>query len=103
MGAGAIDTTTAPGEPMFNIFSSLAQFQWRLIRERPIAGLARVGARGGLSGRKRISPGDPWFVTAKHLHKDRNLCIDQSCSRLGISKPTFYRYQKSSDKPADDY
>ena len=32
---GAIDTTTASGELMFNIFSSLAQFERRLIQERP--------------------------------------------------------------------
>ena len=31
---GAIDTTTASGELMFNIFSSLAQFERRLIQER---------------------------------------------------------------------
>ena len=30
---GAIDTTTASGELMFNIFSSLAQFERRLIQE----------------------------------------------------------------------
>ena len=31
---GAIDTTTASGELIFNIFSSLAQFERRLIQER---------------------------------------------------------------------
>ena len=36
---GAIDTTTASGELMFNIFSSLAQFERRLIQERTRAGL----------------------------------------------------------------
>ena len=37
---GAIDTTTASGELIFNIFSSLAQFERRLIQERTRAGLA---------------------------------------------------------------
>ena len=36
---GAIDTTTASGELIFNIFSSLAQFERRLIQERTKAGL----------------------------------------------------------------
>ena len=54
---GAIDTTTASGELMFNIFSSLAQFERRLIQERTHAGLAAARARGRLGGRKPISPG----------------------------------------------
>ena len=36
---GFIDTTTASGELIFNIFSSLAQFERRLIQERTKAGL----------------------------------------------------------------
>ncbi len=89
---GAIDTTTASGELMFNIFSSLAQFERRLIQERTQAGLAAARARGRLGGRRPISPDDPRVVTAKRLHKDRNLSIDQICATLSISRPTFYRY-----------
>ena len=89
---GAIDTTTASGELMFNIFSSLAQFERRLIQERTQAGLAAARARGRLGGRRPIPPDDPRVVTAKRLHKDRGLSIDQICKMLGISRPTFYRY-----------
>ena len=89
---GAIDTTTASGELMFNIFSSLAQFERRLIQERTTAGLAAARARGRLGGRKPIRPDDPRVVSAKQLHKDRSLSIDQICATLGISRPTFYRY-----------
>ena len=89
---GVIDTTTASGELMFNIFSSLAQFERRLIQERTQAGLAAARARGRLGGRRPISPDDPCVVTAKRLHKDRSLSIDQICAMLGISRPTFYRY-----------
>ena len=89
---GAIDTTTASGELMFNIFSSLAQFERRLIQERTQAGLAAARARGHLGGRRPISPDDPRVVTAKRLHRDRSLSIDQICATLGISRPTFYRY-----------
>ena len=49
---GAIDTTTASGELMFNIFSSLAQFERRLIQERTQAGLASARPRGRLDGRE---------------------------------------------------
>ena len=89
---GAIDTTTASGELMFNIFSSLAQFERRLMQERTHAGLAAARARGRLGGRKPIRADDPRVVTAKRLHKDRSLRIDQICEMLGISRPTFYRY-----------
>jgi DNA invertase Pin-like site-specific DNA recombinase len=44
---GAIDTTTASGELIFNIFSSLAQFERKLIQERTRAGLEAARARGG--------------------------------------------------------
>ena len=56
---GVIDTTTASGELIFNIFSSLAQFERPLIQERTTAGLAAARARGRLGGRKPISPDDP--------------------------------------------
>ena len=94
---GAIDTTTASGELMFNIFSSLAQFERRLIQERTTAGLAVARARGRLGGRKPIRPDDPRVVSAKQLHKDRSLSIDQICATLGISRPTFYRYLGLAD------
>ena len=96
---GAIDTTTASGELMFNIFSSLAQFERRLIQERTQAGLAAARARGRLGGRKPIRADDPRVVSAKRLHQDRSLSIDQICGMLGISRPTFYRYLALADGP----
>ena len=98
---GAIDTTTASGELMFNIFSSLAQFERRLIQERTHAGLAAARARGRLGGRRPISPDDPRVVTAKRLHKDRSLSINQICKTLGISRPTLYRYLALPDLPGE--
>ena len=89
---GAIDTTTASGELMFHIFSSLAQFERRLVQERTQAGLAAARARGRLGGRRPIRADDPRVVTAKRLHQDRGLSINQICKTLGISRPTFYRY-----------
>ena len=89
---GSIDTTTGSGESMFNIFSSLAQFENRLIQERTTAGLAATRAWGRLGGHKPISPNDPRVVSAKRLHKDHSLSIDQICEPLGISRPTLHRY-----------
>ena len=95
---GAIDTTTTSGDLMFNIFSSLAQFERRLIQERAQAGLAAARSRGRLGGRNPISPDDPRVVSAKRLHKDRSISIDQICATLGISRPTFYRYLALTDE-----
>lgn len=94
---GAIDTTTASGELMFNIFSSLAQFERRLIQERTYAGLAAARARGRIGGRKPIRADDPRVLSAKPLHQDRSLSINRICGMLGISRPTFYRYLASPD------
>lgn len=49
---GSIDTTTASGELIINIFSSLAQFERRLIQERTRSGLDAARARGRKGGRK---------------------------------------------------
>jgi DNA invertase Pin-like site-specific DNA recombinase len=47
----AIDTTTAHGEFLFNLFGSLAQYERALIRERITAGLAAARRRGRKGGR----------------------------------------------------
>ena len=89
---GAIDTTTASGELIFNIFSSLAQFEKRLIQERTKAGLASARARGRTGGRKKLEPNDPKVLMAKKMHKDPEMSIDDICKTLNISQPSFYRY-----------
>ena len=89
---GAIDTTTASGELIFNIFSSLAQFERRLIQERTKAGLSAARARGRLGGRKSIPVTDPKVVMAKKMHQDKSMAIEDICSTLRISRPTLYRY-----------
>lgn len=89
---GVIDTTTASGELVFNIFASLAQFERELIRERTRAGLSAARARGRLGGRKPISSKDPKVRMAKKMHADKSMLIDDICSTLKISRATLYRY-----------
>lgn len=89
---GAIDTTTASGELIFNIFSSLAQFERRLIQERTKAGLDAARARGRSGGRKKISSNNPKVLTAKRMHKNHGMRIDDICKTLKISRASFYRY-----------
>jgi DNA invertase Pin-like site-specific DNA recombinase len=89
---GAIDTTTASGELVFNIFSALAQFERRLIQERTRAGLSAARARGRMGGRPRIERKDPRVQMAKSLYKDRDHEVKDICQTLHISRSTLYRY-----------
>lgn len=89
---GVIDTTTASGELIFNIFAALAQFDRELIRERTRAGLKAARARGRSGGRKPVSKNDPRVIAAKKMHEDRSLSISEICKTLKISKATLYRY-----------
>ena len=98
---GAIDTTTASGELMFNIFSSLAQFERRLIQERTMAGLVAARARGRSGGRKKVEATDPKVQTAKRMHKDHQMPIDTICKTLKISRATFYRYLAIDERHVD--
>lgn len=89
---GVIDTTTASGELIFNIFSSLAQFERRLIQERTRAGLEAARVRGKKGGRRRLEPTNPKVLMAKKMHKDHGMSISDICKTLKISKASFYRY-----------
>lgn len=89
---GSIDTSTASGELIFNIFSSLAQFERRLIQERTKAGLDAARSRGRKGGRKKVENTDPKVLTAKKMHKDHGMRIDDICKTLKISRASFYRY-----------
>ena len=89
---GAIDTTSASGELIFNIFSALAQFERRLIQERTKAGLAAARARGRNGGRPKVTAKEARVVLAKKLHADKSLDIDDICKTLRISRSTLYRY-----------
>ncbi len=89
---GAIDTTSASGELIFNIFSALAQFERRLISERTKAGLAAARARGRMGGRRKISLDEPRVVFANKLFADRSVSISDNCKTLKISRATLCRY-----------
>lgn len=89
---GAINTTTASGELIFNIFASLAQFERSLIVERTSAGLRAARARGRVGGRRPVPVTDPRVKTAKRMSKDKNVSIEEICRSLSCSRATYYRY-----------
>jgi DNA invertase Pin-like site-specific DNA recombinase len=89
---GMIDTTSASGELVLNIFSALAQFERRLIQERTKAGLAAARSRGRKGGRPSISRNHAKVVLANKLYSDKSISLDDICDTLKISKSTLYRY-----------
>jgi DNA invertase Pin-like site-specific DNA recombinase len=89
---GAIDTTTASGEPVFHLFSALAQFERRLIQERTRAGLAAARARGKHGGRRPLRPEAPRVRMAYTMYGDQRLTVSEIRQTLRISPATFYRY-----------
>ena len=89
-----VDTTTAQGRLVFNIFASLAEFERELIRERTQAGLTAARARGRLGGRpKGLSPkAESASHAAAALYREGKLSVQAIADHLGIAKTTLYTY-----------
>ena len=90
----AINTTSAQGRLVFNLFASLAEFERELIRERTHAGLASARARGRVGGRR---PGlseeaEHTAIVAETLYREQKLGVNEIAQRLRISKVTLYKY-----------
>lgn len=91
---GGIDTTTASGEMVFNIFATLAQFERRLIKERTQSGLKAARARGKKGGRPKISANDQKVQMARKISKNLSISVGEICSTLKVSRATYYRFLK---------
>ena len=62
-----IDTTSAQGRLIFNIFASLAEFERDVIRERTQAGLSAARARGRFGGRPIFMLKTPLKNSSRYL------------------------------------
>ena len=89
-----IDTTSAQGRLVFNLFASLAEFERELIRERTNAGLTAARARGRVGGRPRgLSPqAEATALAADTLYRERKLSVAAIAQKLHVSKSTLYSY-----------
>jgi DNA invertase Pin-like site-specific DNA recombinase len=89
-----IDTTTAQGRLIFNIFASLSEFERDLIRERTKSGLEAARARGRKGGRSRglSKDAERTAMLAQTLYNERKLGVDAIAKELLISKMTLYKY-----------
>ena len=87
-----IDTSTATGTLVFQIFGALAEFERNLITERTVAGLDAARARGRKGGRPPRKPSSRRVTYAKHLYRDQKLPIAEILTMLNVSKSTLYRW-----------
>jgi len=93
---GTIDTTTAAGNLVFNVFCALADFERTLLKERTKAGLEAAKSAGRVGGRKPVSE-DPKVrqqVELAHMMKNNGKDVKQIQQALGISRTTVYRWLK---------
>lgn len=88
----AINTHSAQGRLVLNLFASLAEFERELIRERTLAGLA-ARARGRVGGRKPGLSAEAQRTAraAELLYKARELSVEDMARSLRICKATFYK------------
>lgn len=92
-----IDTTTAQGRLIFNIFASLAEFEKDLISERTKAGLEAARSRGKQGGRPKglSKQAQLTAMACETLYKEKKLSISEICTQLNISRNTLYSYLNS--------
>ncbi len=89
-----IDTTSAQGRLIIDPFTSLAEFERELFRERTLAGLSTARARGRVGGRpKGLSPqAEATAMAAEALYRERRLSVAAIAQRLHESKSTLPSY-----------
>src|SRR5256714_13504038 len=87
-----IDTSTATGILVFQIFGALAEFERNLMKERTVAGLNAARARGRTGGRPKQNPDARKIALARKFYNDRTLSIPEILKTLNISKSTLYRW-----------
>ena len=89
-----IDTTSAQGRLIFNIFASLAEFERDLIIERTQAGLSAARARGRTGGRPKglNDKAKQTAAVVEMLYKRGDLSVNEIARNQNISKATLYRY-----------
>lgn len=85
-----IDTTTATGRLIFNVFASLAEFERDIISERTVAGLEAARARGRVGGRP--AKDKVKVNTAIKMYESKAHTLKEITDATGISPTSLYRY-----------
>jgi DNA invertase Pin-like site-specific DNA recombinase len=87
-GGNTIDTRTAAGRAMLNMFATMAQFEREVMLERQRIGIAKAKAEGKFKGRKptaRVKAAEVLALKAK------NVGASEIAKTVGISRKSVYR------------
>lgn len=87
----AIDTTTAGGKLVFQIFGAMSEFERSIIRERTKAGLEAARARGRKGGRPTVMTTEKIKI-ARDLYNSKQFTVETIAKELGVSRRTIYRH-----------
>lgn len=85
-----IDTTSATGNLVFQLFAALAEFERNVISERTKAGLRAARARGKKGGRPSKLT-DKQVKEVQALAKNPNISITQIARLYSVSRSTIYK------------
>ena len=94
-----IDTTTASGELVLQIFGVIAQFERQRIRERIHAGLAHAKKNGKVLGRPRVIDDEKAAAIARLRWQGTS--IAELGRTLGVTPPTIRKYLASQEACAE--
>lgn len=86
-----VDTSTAQGRLIFQIFSALAEFELELTRERIRAGIKAARARGRMGGRKPKMTKAKIRLAMASMGKKNTVVMDLA-KEIGVTRATLYQY-----------
>ena len=86
----AMDTTTASGNLILNVFTSVAQFERDMMKERQVEGIRRAQAEGKYKGRKKKGS-----LKQVKMLAETGLTSTEIQQETGLSRSTVYRYLKN--------
>jgi DNA invertase Pin-like site-specific DNA recombinase len=94
-----MDTTTASGEFLFQVFGALAQYERALTQERVVAGLAAAKKRGRVGGRPQAIVGEKLEAITVALNNGMSKAA--VCRNFGVKRTTLIdtlaRLKQNSD------
>lgn len=96
-----IDTTSAGGRLIFNVFAAVAQFEADIISERTKAGLKAARLRGHRGGRK-LKATDEKLNKARKMLESGVLTMPEVGESLGLSPSAIYRGFKRQDREREE-
>ena len=93
-----INTNTATGKMIFNIFATLAEFERDLLLERSRAGMEAARKRGRQGGRPKKILEQNTINTIQKLYKDQEMTVKEIGNMFGISRSSVYNYLPKTNK-----